>query len=399
MSAWGDVNNDGYLDLFLAQLGQKYPFSKGLLARKAASSRLYLNVADQQDGSQRGFVDATTRLGLDDFVHDQIFFGAAFGDYDDDGWADLFLSSPVLARSVLLHNNQGAGFTRSSAISTRRAGFTAAFLDINHDGKLDLFHGGHGPARRITEQLVFGGDSASFGSAIFVQDEEGRLQERQDVFRGGMPIGTMGASFGDVNNDGAYEFYLGTGNPQGSFVLPNLMYMGESDGRQPTGFMKNVSMMNGFGSIQKGHGIVFFDFDNDGDQDIYSSLGGMWPGDTWPNQFFKNDSQLDNSWVKLRLRGRQSNYYGVGAMIRVDAETEAGESVVRYYYMNNKMGFGSAPYLAHIGLMDAVRVVGVEVHWPVSQTTNSYEAVIGELNLLDENRDRQVVNVASPPET
>jgi hypothetical protein len=391
MSAWGDVNNDGYLDLFLAQLGQRFPLSKGLLARQPASSRLYLNVPGESGSPRRSFVDATTEFGLDAFVSDQTFFGAAFGDYDGDGWIDLFLSSPVLARSTLLRNQEGKRFVRSDAITTTRAGFTAAFLDVNHDGRLDLFHGGHGPAKSNVDRTVFGVGSDRFGSAVFVQDEHGRFQERTDVFRGDMPIGTMGASFGDFNNDGAYEFYLGTGNPEPAFVLPNLMYLGDIEGRQPTGFMSNVTMMNGFGTIQKGHGIVFFDFDRDGDQDMYSSLGGMWPGDSWPNQFFKNNSPQKNAWVKLRLRGRQSNYYGVGAMIRVDAETLAGDAVVRYYYMNNKTGFGSAPYLAHIGLMDAARVVRVDVTWPGSNSNTTFDDVeIGRLNVLDEDGHSQV---------
>ena len=125
----------------------------------------------------------------------------------------------------------------------------------------------------------------------------------------------------------------------------------------------------------------------------------MWPGDSWPNQFFKNESELPNTWVKIRLRGRQSNFYGVGAMLRVEAETAEGETVVRYHYMNNKMGFGSAPYLAHVGLLDAERVVSVEVKWPVSQSKQTYTDVqIGQLNVLDENGSASLVARSSPAE-
>jgi hypothetical protein len=166
--------------------------------------------------------------------------------------------------------------------------------------------------------------------------------------------------------------------------LPNLMYIGELNGTQPTGQTTNISMLHGFGTIQKGHSIVFFDFDEDGDQDIYSSLGGMWPADSWPNQFFVNNSQLENSWVKIRLRGRQTNYYGIGAKIRVVARNPDSEKIVRYYHIDNKTGFGSAPYLAHIGLFDATEIETVEVRWPVSRTTKIYSAALGQLNILDE---------------
>jgi hypothetical protein len=199
-----------------------------------------------------------------------------------------------------------------------------------------------------------------------------------------MPIGTMGCNYGDIDNDGAYDFYLGTGNPEGWYVLPNLMYIGETDDGKPTGYMTNISMLHGFGTIQKGHGIVFFDFDNDGDQDLYSSLGGMWPGDRWPNQFFVNESQLTNTWTKIRLRGTKSNYFGVGAKIKVVAENQQGHSIIRYYQMDNKTGFGSAPYRAHIGLLDAVRINYVEVTWPGEQSPKAYQARLGQLNVLDE---------------
>ena len=135
-------------------------------------------------------------------------------------------------------------------------------------------------------------------------------------------------------------------------------------------------MLNGFGTIQKGHGIVFFDFDGDGDQDIYSSLGGMWPGDAWPNQLFVNHSDIDNSWLKVRLRGEMTNYYGVGATIKVLARNDQGEEIVRRYHMDNKTGFGSAPFLAHIGLQGATIIDGIEVFWPVSGQRRNYKASI-----------------------
>src|SRR5262249_2602646 len=157
-----------------------------------------------------------------------------------------------------------------------------------------------------TEMSVFGEDFGKYHSGhttVFVQTADGRFEDRSDFFE--MPIATMGASFGDLNNDGALDFYLGTGSPEGWFILPNLMYLGETEGTRCTGRTTNISMLHGFGTIQKGHGIVFFDFNNDGKQDVYSSLGGMWPSDRWPSQFFVNESDLKNAFVKIRLRGRK----------------------------------------------------------------------------------------------
>jgi hypothetical protein len=194
----------------------------------------------------------------------------------------------------------------------------------------------------------------------------------------------MGCSYGDLDNDGCLDFYLGTGNPEGWTVVPNLMFRGNRDCRTCTPSATDVTMLNGFGTIQKGHGIVFFDFDDDGDQDIFSSLGGMWQGDRWPNQFFVNEGSSNNSWVKIRLRGRQTNRFGLGARITVTARTANQEVFVRTYTMDHKTSFGSPPYLAHIGLLDAVVIDNVEVFWPVSGCRGSYPAIINSLNILDE---------------
>lgn len=262
---------------------------------------------------------------------------------------------------------------------------TCAFVDIDHDGRLDIFWGGFGDAVTNTEQVVFGENLDRYGSgnsALLRQGPDGRFAEFDGFFD--MPMSTMGASYGDIDNDGCHDVYLGTGNPEAWYVLPNLMYIGARAGKECLGRADNISMLHGFGTVQKGHGIVFFDFDNDGDQDIYSSLGGMWPGDAWPNQFFVNQSELENTWVKIRLCGRQTNCFGIGAAIRVVAANGAGEKIIRHYHMDNKTGFGSAPYIAHIGLLDAVRIEAVEVRWPVSKTTKRYAASPGRLHLLDE---------------
>jgi FG-GAP-like repeat/ASPIC and UnbV/FG-GAP repeat len=375
--AFADVNNDGKLDLFLAQWAMKIPFSTGIMARGREDSKLYI----QENGR---FVDRTREYGLSDIVADNFFIGAAFGDYDADGFADLFLASPLRNTSRLLHNVNGKRFEATELVRRPAGAFTAAFVDINHDGRLDIFEAGFGDAKSAVEQAVFGEhpDSHTGRGAILLQTPDGRFESHEEAFD--MPIGTMGASFGDINNDGCYDFYFGKGTPEPWFVLPNLMYLGKSDGTRCKIEFSNVSMLEGLGNLQKGHGIVFFDFNNDGRQDIYSALGGMWPGDAWTAQLFVNRSRSANTWTKIRLRGRKTNYFGVGATIRVRAENRDGQEIVRYYQMNNKTGFGGAPLLAHIGLMNAVRIKDVEVFWPASRCRALYKAELEQLNLLDE---------------
>jgi len=379
-AAWGDLDLDGDLDLFLAQWGMALPFVDGLLAQDRMDSTLFLN----QHGH---FVDVTARFGLAGLVADEYFVGADFGDFDGDGWPDLFLSSPVRGASALLRNQHGEGF-EPIALPRRESGFYAAWVDIDHDGRLDLFQAGFGDARTSTEQTVFGlgrDEWRSGHSTLLLQAADGSFAERNDLFAGAAsPMGTMGAGWGDLDNDGCHDFYLGTGNPEGWFLLPNLLYVGLRDGRRCSGRMTDASVLAGFATIQKGHGIVFFDFDGDGDQDVYSALGGMWPADAWPNQLFVNESHLDRSWMAIRLRGRRSNHFGVGARIRVAAKAADGTPIVRTALIGNGTGFGSAPYLAHVGLLDAVAVESVEVSWPASHCTARYRGELKRLNVFDE---------------
>jgi len=390
VSTWGDIDLDGDLDLFLAQWGMELPLVKGLLDKPRMDSKLFLNVVGR-------FEDVTEAWGLAQLVRDQYYVGASFGDSDNDGDLDLFLSSPAGQASVLLENHgpprvggslEQRGFAPADRLDREEHGFFTTFLDVNHDGLQDIFQGGFSDARTSTEMTVFGENLERYQSGhstILLQNHQGRFEERNDFFTGNMPMATMGVNYGDLDLDGCLDFYLGTGNPESWFVLPNQMYMGEREGRRCTGRMDNISMLQGFGTIQKGHSPVFFDFDEDGDQDVYSSLGGMWPMDAWPNQMFVNESDLGGAaWVKLRLRGRQTNHFGLGARVVIEATAPDGSIIYRRFHMDNKTGFGSAPYLAHIGLLDATEIRGIEVYWPVSRCLQIYSATLNQLNVLDE---------------
>ncbi|MCP5047901.1 MAG: CRTAC1 family protein, partial [bacterium] len=376
-SAWGDIDNDGDLDLFIARWGMKIPFLGGPIAKPYRQSHLFVNQAGH-------FTERTKEFGLDKYVNDRTLIGVAFGDSDNDGFLDLVISGMAARSSHLLRNIQGRRF---ESVQQLGSGFMAAFVDIDHDGIHEIFHGGFTDSRTSTQATVFGlrsGLVTGF-SAILRRNGAGHYVRDRGYFADStVPIPTMGCSYGDLDNDGCIDFYLGTGNPEGWTVLPNLMFRGNRDCRTCTGNATDISMLNGFGTIQKGHGIVFFDFDDDGDQDIISSLGGMWQGDRWPNQFLVNEGLSNNSWVKIRLRGRQTNRFGLGARITVTARTANQEFFVRTYTMDHKTSFGSPPYLAHIGLLDAVAIDNVEVFWPVSGCRGDYAAEINSLNTLDE---------------
>src|SRR5208283_2972325 len=85
----------------------------------------------------------------------------------------------------------------------------------------------------------------------------------------------MGANFGDIDNDGYLDIYLGTGSPSYSSLAPNVL-LRNKDGKA----FVDVTASSGTGELHKGHGVAFADLDNDGDEDNLTSIGGATPGDS-----------------------------------------------------------------------------------------------------------------------
>ncbi|MEJ7606688.1 MAG: VCBS repeat-containing protein [Bryobacteraceae bacterium] len=111
----------------------------------------------------------------------------------------------------------------------------------------------------------------------------------------------MSGNFGDLDNDGWLDFYLGTGGPDYRALVPNRMFR-NADGNA----FQDVTTSGGFGHLQKGAAIAFGDVNNDGAQDVYSVLGGEVPGDRFQRALFVNPGTT-NRWIIVRLEGVVSN--------------------------------------------------------------------------------------------
>ena len=358
-SAWGDYDGDGDLDLFVAN----YHF--GTLFHKKSRLHMLTSLRDnvpsalyRNDGGQ--FVDVTEESGVAAFTRGHNLHGAAFGDYDGDGRVDLAITRMYLPGVVILHNEgQGRFAAAPLAIPSTSMGFMAAFVDVDHDGVLDLFASSYGTSIGTIAQAVFQEDRGLFsnGTKIWRQGPGGWVVD-EGYFGTDLPLTPMGVNFGDLDHDGHLDWYLGTGGAEPWNVVPNLMYRGT-----PSDRLEDISAFGGVATVQKGHGIVYADFDRDGDQDIYSSLGGAWPGDIWPNQMLVNESPGGGHWIRLALHGCRANRYGLNSLIAVNTLHADGSKRRYTYHMDNKTTFGSAPYLADIGLGDATAVEDVEVRW------------------------------------
>lgn len=181
----------------------------------------------------------------------------------------------------------------------------------------------------------------------------------------------MGSNFGDINNDGDLDFYLGTGYVDYEGLMPNLLFVNRG-GRE----FQDVTFAAGVGHLQKGHGVAFADLDNDGDQDIFAQMGGWFAGDAFPNALFENPG-AGGHWIDVRLVGRRSNRSALGARIHVVVgQGDARRDV--YRWVNAGGSFGANPLRQHIGLGSAGRIESLEVYWPATDEAQVFGDIVAD---------------------
>ncbi len=350
--SWADFDRDGDLDLYVGnETTDEVP---------DARSQLFEN----RDGR---FVDVAEKAGV---TNGRFAKSVIWGDYDADGFPDLYVSN-IHGDNRLYHNDGGGTFVDlapSLGVQGPTVSFPSWFWDFDNDGALDLYVSTYDVSIGRLATYHVGLPDKGEVAALYRGDGRGGFHDVAREMGVAEPSSPMGSNFGDLDNDGFLDFYLGTGAPPYHALMPNLMYWNRGGKR-----FSNVTSDGGFGHLQKGHGVVFADFDGDGDQDVFEQMGGFFGGDRSHSVLYENPG-FGNHFLKVEVFGRDSNRSGIGARLRVRILEDGGSRDI-YKHVNSGATFGGNPFQQILGLGKAERIEVLEVIWPRSGTRQEYRQV------------------------
>ncbi|HEY6291522.1 MAG TPA: CRTAC1 family protein [Terriglobia bacterium] len=381
-AAWFDYDNDGRLDLVIANYvdwspdnnkwcGEHRPGYRGYChpdVYHGQTPTLYHNNGDGTftDVSKSSGVGAKPGNGL----------GVVTFDYDDDGWQDIFIANDSM-ENFLLHNNRDGTF--------REVGYLAG-VAVSGDGKTEAGMGtdaadatGNGRLDLVVTHLDF--EQARFyrnlGDGTF-DDATFPAKLAYSTFH----LSGFGTRFMDYDNDGARDLFMANGHILDNIELvhagtryaqPKLMF--RNTGR---GVFEDVSDRLGpdFTVPRVSRGAAIGDFNNDGRLDILVSNNGQAP------QLLRNDPGGGDSahWLQILLIGTPSNRDGVGARVKLTAGDR-----VQYDQRKGGMSYQSAQdSRLHFGLGSHAKVDSIEIRWPSGAVTRSENVAADQIVTVKE---------------
>ncbi len=439
-AAMADYDRDGFLDLYLCTYG----YFIGVSEDKAGPPAPYHDAHNgspkvllRNDGHGR-FVDVTEEVGLDQ-NNDGFSFAAAWADYDEDGWPDLLVANDFGRKN--LYHNEGLvnGRVRFRDVAARAgvedygAGMSAAFLDYDNDGHLDIYTGNMWTAagQRVTAQPGFmPGASPEIheiyrrhvrGNSLFRNRGDGTFEDVTEKARAEFGRWAWSSDAFDFDRDGWEDLYVVNGmftrdrDEQAVDVdsffwrqvvanspvvrKPGTLY---DDGWRATNRLlvsngaqaqheRNVLLRNngqgGFdevsGSVgldldQDGRSFAVFDYDLDGDPDLVL----MAPRSSPQLRLFRNDFDGGNAALALRLVGTRSNRDAVGARVTVETDQLRRTKIVQI-----GSGFLSQSSKELLfGLGKSQRVLKATVVWPSGLTESLPELPLNHRSWIEEGK-------------
>jgi tetratricopeptide (TPR) repeat protein len=347
-AAWADIDNDGYLDLFIVN--------------ENSPALLFHN---KGDGT---FEEIGHAAGIDQTGFSK---GVAAADYDGDGFIDFYVANHN-GVNWLYHNNGNKTFTevgRQAGVQAPSYSFATWFFDYDNDGWPDLFVNSYMASVDETVDTYLGRPHNAETLKLYRNKHDGTFEDVTAKVGLDKVFMTMGSNFGDIDNDGYLDIYLGLGNPSMTAVLPHVL-LRNNEGKS----FDDVTQSSGTGEWHKGHAIVFADLDRRGFEDIVAQIGGAIPADNHAMRVFENPGN-NNDWLNIRLVGVKSNREALGAQIHVTVQNGNQPSRSIYRTVGEDSSFGANPMEQHIGLGANAQAVTVDVWWPASNTRQHFADV------------------------
>ncbi|HKF48748.1 MAG TPA: CRTAC1 family protein [Terracidiphilus sp.] len=393
--AFVDYNKDGHLDLFVGNyidLDLKTTPTpeeanctyKGITVAcgppglDGGKNILYRN---KGDGT---FEDVSRKAGILGTLGTYALSCAAC-DLDNDGWPDIYVAND--STSATLYVNQKDGTFKDEAVEAGvayspdgkpQAGMGVSVGDFNRDGLPDIV------------KSNFAGDTDS----LYMNLGDDSFDDR--TYQAGLGMNTRllgwGISFVDIDNDGWLDILVANGHvyPEvdgtpidAAYAERKYLYRNLRNGQ-----FEDVSMKGGAGitTAAKARGFAVGDYDNDGDLDAVVNCVNAVP------QLLRCESTLNRSWVKIRLVGTKSNRAGIGAKIKVVAQTgspllsaKPEATLTQIEEVKSSNGYYSASDLRiHFGLNDTKKVDVVEIAWPSGEVDTLKNLDVNRLYVIEE---------------
>lgn len=364
-AAWFDYDNDGRLDLIIANYVDWTPQHNFRCGGEAPQERSYCHPDVYQglvptlfhNNGDGTFTDVTKSSGLGQKPGNGL--GVVTFDYDNDGWQDIFLANDSMPNFLFRNNGNGTftevAYSAGVAVSSEghaEAGMGTDAADLRGEGCMDLI------VTHLDMQLA----------RLYSNAGDGTFEDA--TFRSHLSYATyhnsgFGTRFMDYDNDGHRDLFIANGHVLDNVTLfhsgttyaePKMMFRNNGHG-----VFEDVSAHLGgdFLAPRVSRGAAICDFDNDGDLDILVNNNGQAP------QLLRNDGGNANHWLEILLIGTKSNRDAVGARVMLHAGT-----LVSYDQRKGGTSYQSAqdPRL-HFGLGSSTKVDTLEVQWPSGAVT------------------------------
>jgi hypothetical protein len=358
--AFGDVDRDGDVDLFVVNYVDARLDNNIFCGDAQKRMRIYCHPLNfkplastlYRNNGNGTFTDVSVSAGIGS--HRGNGLGVVMGDYDDDGWLDVFVANDNTP-NFLFRNDGKGGFSEVALRSgvamasdgRARAGMGTDFGDVDGDGDLDLFVTNH----ELETHTLY----RNLGKGLFSE-----VTAEAGLSTPTLPFVGFGTALVDHDNDGDLDIGIVNGHvvniptlvrPGATLEQRKLLFVNDGRGR-----MREIGRQSGpgFATERVGRTFVAGDIDNDGDLDFLVTNNG---GDA---ELLRNELTSTAGAVSFRLIGTTGNRSAIGARIRVSA---GGRTLLREVKAGSSY-LGQNDLRQHIGLGSISRLDMIEIRWP-----------------------------------